>query len=191
MGGQTIPLALSREVKEDGGNWVVIESVQTPMGPAVDSAVLDKQTLVLRKRSIKQGPMAVELAFDGGKASGTVAMGGEPKPVAVDLGGELFADGAGSMDVLALLPLAADYTTTFRNLDVQKQKLALKQLKVVGQEDVTVPAGTFKTWKAEVTSADGEPGQTTIWVAADTHRAVKATATLPQMGGAVFTAELK
>ena len=119
-----------------------------------------------------------------------MAMGGEPKPVSVDLGGELFADGAGSSDVLALLPLAEGYTATFRNFDVQKQKVSIKQLKVAGSEDVTVPAGTFKAWKVEVTSAEGEPGPTTIWVT-DDHRPVKVIATLPQMGNAVVTAELQ
>jgi hypothetical protein len=171
---------------------VVTENVQTPMGLAVDTAVLDKQTLVLKKRSLKQGPMSVDVAFEGGKATGTIALGGgEPKQLAVDLGGELFGDGAGAADVLAQLPLRADYATTFRTFDIQKQKPALKQLKVVGQEDVTVPAGTFKAWKAEITSAEGDPGQMTIWVAADARKTVKTTATLPQMGGAVFTMELK
>ena len=53
---------------------------------------LDKQTLASRKRAIKQGPAVIDLTFEGGKATGTVAMGGDPKPVSVDLGGELFAD---------------------------------------------------------------------------------------------------
>jgi len=74
---------------------------------------------------------------------------------------------------------------------VQKQKPALRQLKVLGQEEVTVPAGTFKAWKAEVTSAEGEAGQVVFWVAADTHAVVKSATTLPQMGGAVITAELQ
>ena len=55
---------------------------------------------------------------------------------------------------------------------------------------MTVPAGSFKAWKVEVTSADGEPGQTTIWVTYY-HRPVKVIATLPQMGNAVVTAELQ
>ena len=86
--------------------------------------------------------------------------------------------------------MADGYTTTFRNFDVQKQKVALKQLKVTGTEDVTVPAGTFKAFKLEVTSAEGDPGSTTMWVATDSRKVVKMTATLPQMGGAKLTSEL-
>ena len=64
-----------------------------------------------------------------------------PKPIAVDLGGELFADGAGADAALALLPLAEGYTVSFRNVDLMRQKVALKQLKVVGQEEVSVARG--------------------------------------------------
>ena len=81
--------------------------------------------------------------------------------------------------------------TTFRNFDVQKQKVQLKQAKVTGAESVTVPAGTFEAWKVEITSAEGEPGQTTLWVAKDSRKVVKISATLPQMGGAVVTSELQ
>jgi len=61
-----------------------------------------------------------------------MSMNGQAKPIAVDLGGAVFGDGAGSFDVLATLPLAEGYATSFRNLDLQKQKLELKNLKVVG-----------------------------------------------------------
>ena len=104
--GQTIPMSITREVTEDGATLVINETAKLPFGDVVDLTTVDKTTLVPRKRSIKQGPMAVELAFENGKATGTMAMGADPKPVSVDLGGELFADGAGSNDVLALLPLA-------------------------------------------------------------------------------------
>ena len=188
--GQTDPLELTRTVKEEGDTWVVSDAVQMPM-EAVDTTILDKTTLVLRKRSIRQGPNAVELSFDGGKASGTItSAGGDPEPIAVDLGGELFADGAGADAALALLPLAEGYTVAYRNLDLMRLKVALKRLKVVGRENVTVPAGTFAAWKAEITSADGDPGQLTLWIATDSHRVVKTSAKAP-MGGAVVTTELQ
>jgi hypothetical protein len=190
-GGQTIPMSITQTIEEKGGAWVVTGSAKMPMGDAVDVTTLDKATLVLRKRSIKQGPAVIELAFEGGKATGTMAMGGDPKPVSVDLGGELFADGAGSHDALGALPLAEGYGTTFRNFDVRQQKVQLKQAKVAGSEKVTVPAGTFEAWKVEIVAADGEPGSTTIWVAKDTRKVVKTTTTLPQMGGAVVTTELQ
>ena len=47
-----------------------------------------------------------------------MAMNGQSKPIAVDLGGPLFADGAGWPDVVATLPLADGFTTTYRNFNV-------------------------------------------------------------------------
>jgi dipeptidyl aminopeptidase/acylaminoacyl peptidase len=190
-GGQTIPMSITQTIEDKGGAWVVTGTAKMPMGDAVDVTTLDKATLVPRKRSIKQGPAVIELAFEGGKATGTMAMGGDPKPVSVELGGELFADGAGGHEAIGALPLAEGYSTTFRNFDVRQQKVQLKQAKVAASEEVTVPAGTFKTWKVEIASADGEPGSTTIWVAKDTRKVVKTTATVPQMGGAVVTTELQ
>ena len=52
-------------------------------------------------------------------------------------------------------------------------------------------AGKFKAWKADITSADGEPGVVTVWIATDSRKVVKTSATLPQMGGAVVTVELQ
>jgi len=67
----------------------------------------------------------------------------------------------------------------------------VKQLKVVGAEQITVPAGTFTAWKIEVSSATGDPGSSTVWVAKDSRKVVKITATLPSMGGATLVSELQ
>src|SRR5207245_6559803 len=98
----------------------------------------------------------VELDFKDGKATGTTTTNGQSKPVSVDVGGVVFADGGGAFDVLARLPLAANYSTTFRNFDPQKQKAQLKQLKVVGTESVTVAAGTFDAYKVEIVDTNDE-----------------------------------
>ncbi|MFN7957130.1 MAG: hypothetical protein U0P46_02210 [Holophagaceae bacterium] len=140
---------------------------------------------------MKQGPITIDLVFDGAKATGTMAMGAEPKPFSIELGGAAYADGSGSQDSLACLPLALDYSVTFRNVDLQKQKVQLKQAKVLAQEEVKVPAGSFKAWKVELSSAEGDPGSTTMWVDTATRRVVKTVSTLPQMGGAVVTVELQ
>jgi hypothetical protein len=190
MGGQSIPVAVSREIKEDSGGWLVSEIAQLAGQNISDQAVLEKGTLLLKKRSVKQGPVEINLEFNGAKASGTMAMGGTPKPVNADTGGDLFADGAGANDVIATLPLADGYTTTFRNFDLQKQKSSLKQLKVIGSESVTVPAGTFTAYKVEVLSAEGGADRTTLWVAKDSRQVVKIQAILPSANGATLTVEL-
>jgi hypothetical protein len=117
-------------------------------------------------------------------------MNGQDKAIAADLGGPLFADAAGANQVIACLPLAEGYTTTFRNFDVQTQKVKLLQLTVAGVESVTVPAGTFSAYRVEITSADGGADKKTLWIAKDSHKVVKGSAVLASMGGAVVTQEL-
>ena len=95
-------ISSTRVVKEEGSTWVVTDTAKVPMGEAVDTTTVEKGTLVPVKRVIKQGPMTIELAFAGGKATGTMAMGAEPKPVSVDLGGPLFADGNAAHDLARL-----------------------------------------------------------------------------------------
>ena len=189
-GTQEIALDIATTIKEDNGAWKAVGTMQGPMGSATDTAMLEKGTLLLRSRNVQQGPATINLDFTGNKASGTVNMTGEDKPVSVDLGGPLFADAAGSEMVIASLPLAEGYSTSFRNFDVRRQKVKLMQLKVVGVESVTVPAGTFDAFKVEVTPADGGADKETLWIAKDSRKPVKVSAVLGDMGGATITEEL-
>ncbi|MCI0336039.1 MAG: prolyl oligopeptidase family serine peptidase [Acidobacteria bacterium] len=190
MGGQTIPFTVTTEIKEENGAWTASETAKLPMGEMSDITVIQKGSLVLTKRTIKQGPGTIEVAIKDNKATGSMAMGEQPKPISIDTGGAIFADGAGAYDVIASLPLAEGYSTTFRNLDLQKQKLDLKQIKVAGVEKVTVPAGSFDAFKCEITSAEGEAGKITLWVAKESRKVVKINAVLPQLNGALLTSEL-
>jgi dipeptidyl aminopeptidase/acylaminoacyl peptidase len=190
MAGQTIPFTLTTEIKEEGGAWTAIEIAKLPMIEMSETTVLEKGTLVLTKRSVKQGPITTEIAIKNNKASGSMTKGDQPKPISLDTGGAVFADGAGGFDVLASLPLAEGYSATYRNLDLDKEKVDLKQLKVVGVEKVTVPAGSFDAFKCEITSAEGEPGKTTVWIAKESRKVVKVSAVIPQLNGAVMTSEL-
>jgi dipeptidyl aminopeptidase/acylaminoacyl peptidase len=190
LGAQSIPLTVSTEIKEDGGTWIATETVESPQGKLTDVSTIEKGSLILKHRSLNQAPLVVELDFKDNKATGTVTVNGQTKPVAVDVGGTVFADGGGAFDVLARLPLAPDYTTTFRNFDVEKQKPEVKQLKVSGIESVTVPAGTFEAYKLEVTNPDDAADKQTVWIAKDNRKVLKIAATLPSLGGAVLTSEL-
>ncbi|HEY0323412.1 MAG TPA: alpha/beta fold hydrolase [Pyrinomonadaceae bacterium] len=189
-GGQSIPLTVKNEIKEENGAWVVTETAVLPQGEVIDMVTLEKGSLTLTKRTIKQGPLAIEVAFKDNKATGAMGMGGQSKEISADLGGTLFADGAGAWNAVATLPLADGYTVVFRNFDVQTQKVKLMQLKVISVEKVTVPAGTFDAYKIEITSAEGEAGKTTLWIAKDSRQVLKTSSTLPQMNGATVTSEL-
>jgi dienelactone hydrolase len=191
MGAQNIPLNYSTTIREEDGAWKATDTVSTPMGDVVDSATLHKKTLVMLSRAVKQGPVTIDLAIQDNKATGKMNMSGKENPISIDLGGPLFADSAGAPQVIACLPLAEGYSTTFRNLDLQKQKVKLMQLKVAGTESVTVPSGTFEAFKVEITPADGSAGKVTLWIAKESRKAVKLLAVIPEAGGATMTAELQ
>lgn len=189
-GPQNIPLTTTTDIKEIGDTWVITEIADTPFGKIVDVSTIEKGTLILKHRSVTQEPVVIELDFKGSKVTGTMTQSGQAKPIDVDLGGICFADGGGAFDVMARLPLAIGYSTTFRNFDVQKQKPQIKNLKVVGTESVTVPGGTFDAFKLEVIDANNDADKQTIWIAKDSHQVVKIVAVLPSLGGAVLTSEL-
>ena len=190
MGAQSIPLTLSDEIKAEGNGWTLTNRMNSPMGEATDVFVLDKDTLLVRKRSIHQGPMEIELAFQDNKATGSMKMSGGDKPIAVDTGGPVFPEPAAAPAVLACLPLAEGYVTAFRTFEVQKQKEKVMQLQVAGSEEVTVPAGTFDALKVEVSAADGGTEKVTVWMAKESRKPVKFSTVLAEMGGATVTAEL-
>jgi dipeptidyl aminopeptidase/acylaminoacyl peptidase len=182
-GPQSIPMDVTRIVKDTAGAWLVTESAVTPMGNMSDETTIDKSTLSVRRRVIHQGPAVIDVSFAGNKANGKMSMNGQDRPISADLGGDLFADGAGSDLAIASLPLADGYTTTFRNFDVMSQKVQPRVLKVVGSESVSVAAGTFDAWKVEITSADASsPDKTTVWVDKASRRPVKTVAVVSQQG---------
>jgi Protein of unknown function (DUF3108) len=182
-------MKVSTAIQDGGGSWTATDEMEMPQGTATDTTTLEKGTLIVEKRSLKQGPAVIDVNFAGNKAAGKLSMNGQDKPIEADLGGPLFADAAGADQVIACLPLAEGFTTTFRNFDVQTQKVKLLQLSVAGVEKVTVPAGTFDAYRVEVTSADGGSDKKTLWIAKDPRKVVKVTAVLASMGGAVLTEE--
>jgi dienelactone hydrolase len=190
VGGQKMNLKVTTAITDGGSTWTATNTMETPQGNATDTASIEKGSLILDKRSLTQGPVAIVLDFAGNKASGKITMNGEDHVVAVDMGGPIIADAAGGDQVIACLPLAVGYSTTFRNFDVQTQKVKLVQLSVPSVETVTVPAGNFEAFRVEVASTDGSADKKTVWVAKDSRKVVKASAVVASMGGAVLTQEL-
>jgi dipeptidyl aminopeptidase/acylaminoacyl peptidase len=190
-GGQTIPLGISTEIRDENGAWTFVDTMKSPMGDAVDTAVVEKGTLLIRKRSVNQGPMSLETTYAGNSVTGKMTMGGKDTPISVDLGGPAFAEAAGAPFVIGCLPLKEGYAVTFRNFDLQKQKVKLLQLKVAALEQVAVPAGSFDAYRVDVTNPEDAAEKVTYWIAKDTRSVVKMAAVLPSMGGATLSAELQ
>jgi hypothetical protein len=191
-------------IKDDGGVWTVTTAFKFPDGPVTDVSTLEKGTLIVRKESFKHflhqdqpwKPVAISLDFTGNKVTGTMKYVSRPdKPVAVELGGQAFADSASSDVTIGCLPLAEGYSTTFRYFDIERlalnpqapDKEKLMQLKVVGMERVTVPAGTFDSYKVELTSAEGGSSKRTVWIDKDSRTPVRAYEVEVVSGGTYST----
>jgi len=186
MGDQQMALKLSTTIADADGVWVVTENLDTPMGEMSDTTTLEKGSLTLMKRHLQQGPVAIYLEFSSGKITGTMEMNGDDQAISEDLDGPLFADAAGANFAIGCLPLADGFSTAFRNFDVQKHKVKLMQLQVAGGETI----GIFDTFKVELSSADGGPDKSTVWIDKETRTPVKISTLMAEMGGATLTAEL-
>src|ERR1044071_8832475 len=86
LGGQEIPLTVKTDIKEENGAWTVNETAQTPQGEIVDISTIEKGSLLLKRRSIKQGPMAIEMDVAPNKLSGTQSMGATSISIDADPG---------------------------------------------------------------------------------------------------------
>jgi hypothetical protein len=190
MGPQEISVSSSTEVKEENGALVTTETSKTPMGDGMDVTTLDKAALSVEKRSVKQGPVAIDFEFAGNKVTGKMTMGGQERPINADLDGPVFPDGAAGYLTIGCLPLADGYTTTIRSFDLMKAKAKVMDLKVAGSETVTTAAGKFDAYKVELTATDGGNDKATIWVAKQTRVPVKVSAVIGAMQGATMNSEL-
>jgi hypothetical protein len=188
--GESMNIKLSTEIKEKDGAWWVTDELGMMLMSMKDRAVLDKKSLVMLKRSMSEAGTKVEIEFSGGKVLGTVKMHGKKNTVELEIGGPVFGEGPGYAQVIACLPLAEGYTTVFRNFDVQKEKAKAMRLEVAGSEEVQVPAGKFDTFRVELTSAEGGPERSTVWVSKVDRKAVKLSAMMPELAGAKLEAEL-
>lgn len=190
MGAQTVPLTLVNEVKAQDGGWDVTNKMISSIGEATDTFTLDKETLQMRRRSIHQGPVEIDLVFEGKKVTGSMKMSDGDKPIAAEVSGPVLPEAAAVPRLLAALPLADGYTAAFRTFDVQKQKDGVMQLQVAGSEKVTVAAGSYEAFKVEVMPAEGSAGKITLWIAKESRTPLKFTTVAAEMGGATVTAEL-
>ncbi len=171
------------EVKPDAdGGYTLVESSQ--LGPVASQTTTLKLDAKLNVRSVDQkGTMqgqatSIAVSYSGGRAIGKASVARPPAgavaPVAID------ADvPTGVIDDNALLllvptmPWTASARFTLPVFASAQGKLETYTLAVAGSEEVTVPAGTFKAYKVEVT---GGSQPMTLYVSQDApHRLLKMT----------------
>lgn len=191
VGGRKIEMTKTTEITDAGKNWKISETSQSPMGVMSHEGEVIKGTLAPVKQRMKQGQMNVALDYNGNNIKGSIESPMGNTKIDKDVEGTLFADGAGTSTILATLPFAEGYKTTFQNFDMMAQTTKQMELAVISTEEITVPAGKFMAYKVEVKPSNGDAGGSTIWVAKEGGKLLKERQSIPQMNGAVFTSELQ
>ena len=68
---------MKTEIKEENGAWTVTDTAQTPQGEVSDVSTIEKGSLLLKRRVIKQGPMTMEINVAPNQLSGSTTMNGQ------------------------------------------------------------------------------------------------------------------
>ncbi len=190
MGDQNIPMTMTRVVKESNGNWEITEVASTPMGEISSLTVMDKETLMPVRSEFSQGPASAALDYSDTQITGSLTMNGTENPINTKLEAPVCPDGSALGLYLASLNLEPGFTSTLRMYNMQLNKVIYYNMVVAGQEDVTVPAGTFSTYKVEIKPADGGAGSQTFYIDTERNLVPKHVAIVPEMGGAEVTNQI-
>src|SRR5512135_1388833 len=73
--GKRTDFTATRTIKKQGDTWIVIDGNEQPSGEGTDETTLAKGSLVVRKRSVVQGPFKMDYVVKDGKAMGKMQIG--------------------------------------------------------------------------------------------------------------------
>jgi hypothetical protein len=160
-GGASIELArrtLSVTAAEYRGTpaWLILDETDAHGQLMPDSIIVRRSDLAPLARAARMGPVRLAVVAAGDSLTGTMsAPGGDELPVALELARPTMLGDAMLEVALTLLPLRAGWAGTVQELVPSPFGAALTPvtLTVVGEERVTVPAGTIDCWV--VTAAAG------------------------------------
>ncbi|MBN2071216.1 MAG: prolyl oligopeptidase family serine peptidase [Candidatus Krumholzibacteriota bacterium] len=172
--------------------WRMVSEQSSAAGSAIDTMMVDAESLLPVYRGLKQGPVAVTVNYSETAIDGSINMGGRKMPVKMELDAPVFGSDAALNMAISALPLKTGYKVTFRTFDLLSQSVNPFSLEVTGIENVTVPAGSFEAFKVEVRRLDGEPGGGTYYFENSASKLmVRSVTQLPAMaGGGTVTTEL-
>lgn len=187
-----ISVDMSKQALDGRETWCLISEQSSSMGSALDTFMVDAGTLLPIYRGIKQGPTLIGIHFSETAINGNISMSGRDMPVSIELEAPVFGSDSALELAITGLPLNPGYKTTLRTFDLLSQSVNSMSLEVTGIENVTVPAGSFETFKIELRRLDSEPGGGTYYFSTgDNCHVVRSVTQLPAMaGGGTITTEL-
>lgn len=161
------------------GGWIIRESTNIMNGMVDQKSTLQTNgslapELLSQNTSMQGQALKTDITFADGRAKGSAMTASQSGPQTIAVDAELPAGTLDSDALQAALPLfrwQADAIFTVNVFSAGKGVVTPVTLNVVGSESVTVPAGTFDTWKIE---QKGGEGAVTFYVTKDPrHRLVK------------------
>lgn len=186
-----LDIEMTANVSEHNGMWKVSSFSTGAIGEVQDECHIDKKSFESRYRMMKQGASILELNYDGKMAKGRTVNGENETEVSAELEGPSFCSGPAMPFTVASLDLAKGYEDTFRIFNPGNKETSYMVVSVVGEESLTVDAGTFETFKVEISNANQSPGTITLWVDKASPMVVRTLQSMPQMGGAEMETVLK
>jgi hypothetical protein len=187
LGGESVSSDLMRQITIDKGNWVVSEKTTSLFGNSLEINTIDQKSMKPVKRVLENGQLKIELDYMPNLIKGNVIGGSVDRVIALHTEEPILTDGAGIDLVIGSLPLREGFIGYYRTFNPQSHQIKINQVKVVGMERVSVPAGNFESFKVEFKPINGDQA-TTFWI--EKGRAVKMMTTLTHMNDAVMITEL-
>ena len=146
---------LRREINAQGTQEIVVTDMREPGFRPVGSTII---------RSDQSGTEQVRAGFDGSEVNLELTTKQDITTYdKVSVPSDVRTDVAAVMLVRAL-PLTAGYATRLNIFNVIVGQYERVTLTVIGEETVTVPAGSYQTWHLELESPNGK---TEAWVGVD------------------------
>jgi hypothetical protein len=146
-------------VSRDGDALVLKQDYEEAAVPAGQKATSDRSTVAVDPVTLQ--PRSVERVVEQRESSdtydGTYAADGDSvtmskddaKARTVELPANAY-ENESSLWLWRTLPFAKDYQARYVSVNVVERKRQTVELEVTGQQTITVPAGTFNTWRLQV-----------------------------------------
>jgi hypothetical protein len=153
VGTSQYSLALSE------GTWTISETDKLPGLEQKIEVQIDATALVPlgEHKTIQTANNNVEVTtqYANGKLTIDAAVDGQNRNASLDVPANAI-DNDQVLMTLRALPFAQDYTVTYVTIVAQNALKVNTTFTVVSQESVTVPAGTFDTWRVELASGQNK-----------------------------------
>jgi dipeptidyl aminopeptidase/acylaminoacyl peptidase len=179
--GQSLQMETQRTIKREGDGWLITNQTKAPFGEMSDS-VSYSADLQPKTRELKQGPQTIKAVY--GVGSVNLEIGSQKAEV--QYSGALLCDGPGRELIMSGLPLTEGMEIIVNVLDVSGMKAVPYRLEVIGPETLD----GRELVRVTLTNIENSPQQSQFWIDPKTHRVIRVSQILPELGNAKMTMKL-